>query len=237
MMMNFLALGIRCKVRSAGGLASAAFFFMIAGCSSGGYVKMHEPLTVRPKLVATKPTPTDGAIFQGSQFFQPLFEDRRARTVGDILTVQINEKLSASQQSKSSADRTSSAEMSIPLIKGIPFKSLQGAGLGANGAQTFEGKGETSNNNVFAGTISVMVIEVLPNGNLIIAGDKQIGINHNAETLRFSGIVNPLTIQAGNSLNSTQVAEARLEYIGKGYIDEAQAMPWLQRIFTNILPF
>jgi flagellar L-ring protein FlgH len=218
-------------------LAWVLWLVALAGCSSGGHVKMHEPLTVRPKLATATPTPTDGAIFQGSQFFQPLFEDRRARTVGDILVVQINEKLSASKQSKSSADRASSAEMNIPLIKGIPFKSLQSAALGASGSQTFEGKGETSNNNIFSGTISVMVVEVLSNGNFVIAGDKQIGINHNAETLRFSGIVNPMTIQAGNSLNSTQVAEARLEYIGKGNIDEAQAMPWLQRIFLNILPF
>lgn len=209
----------------------------LAGCMSGGHVKMHEPLTVRPKLSMVAPTPTDGAIFQGGKFFQPLFEDRRARAVGDILTVQINEKLTASQQSKSSADRASSTEMQIPLIKGIPFKSLQGAGVGASADQKFQGKGETSNNNVFSGMISVTVIEVLANGNLVVAGDKQIGINHNAETLRFSGIVSPVSIQAGNSLNSTQVAEARLEYIGRGYIDEAQSMPWLQRIFINLLPF
>ncbi|MFN0302517.1 MAG: flagellar basal body L-ring protein FlgH [Burkholderiales bacterium] len=217
--------------------ACAITLVALAGCASGGHVKMHEPLTARPKLSTVTPTPTDGAIFQGGRFFQPLFEDRRARTVGDILIVQINEKLSASQQSQSSANRVSSADMSIPLIKGIPFKTLQDAGIGASGDQKFEGKGGTSNNNVFSGSISVTVIDVLANGNLVIAGDKQIGINHNAETLRFSGIVNPVTIQSGNTLNSTQVAEARLEYVGSGYIDEAQSMPWLQRIFMNILPF
>ncbi len=222
-------------VTSLGGVA--ILLVVLAGCVSGGHVKMHEPLTVRPKHPVEAPTPTHGAIYQGGRFFQPLFEDRRARTFGDILIVQISEKLSASQQSKSSTDRASSTDMSIPLIKGIPFKSLQGAGVGASADQKFEGKGETSNNNVFSGVISVTVIDVLANGNLVIAGDKQIGINHNAEMLRFSGIVNPTTIQAGNTLNSTQVAEARLEYIGRGYIDEAQAMPWLQRIFVNFLPF
>ena len=146
----------------------------IAGCASGGHVRMHEPLTVRPKLSMATPTPTDGAIFQGGKFFQPLFEDRRARTVGDILIVQINEKLSASQQSQSSANRASRADLSIPLIKGVPFKTLQGMGIGASGDQKFEGKGETSNNNVFSGSISVTVIEVLANGNLVIAGDKQM---------------------------------------------------------------
>lgn len=200
-------------------------------------MKMHEPITARPTLRAQPPTPTDGAIFQGVGFHRPLFEDRKAHLVGDLLVVQISEKLSASQQSKSSADRSSSTGVTVPLIKGIPGKTLQGLGVTASGDNKFEGKGETSNNNVFTGTISVTVVEVLPNGNLMVAGDKQIGINHNAETLRFSGIINPATILAGNSVNSSQVAEARLEYVGKGYIDEAQSMPWLQRIFINLLPF
>lgn len=209
----------------------------LAGCPSGGHVKMHEPLNARPVSRTQTPVATDGAIFQGAGFHRPLFEDRKANMVGDLLVVQISEKLSASQQSRSSANRGSSTGVSIPRIKGIPGKTLQGLGVDATGDSKFEGKGETSNNNVFAGTISVTVVDVLPNGNLLVAGDKQIGINHNAETLRFSGIVNPATILAGNSVNSSQVAEARLEYVGKGYIDEAQGMPWLQRIFINLLPF
>lgn len=214
-----------------------AMLATLTGCPSGGHVKMHEPINARPAMRTQAPTPTDGAIFQGVGFHRPLFEDRKAHQIGDMLVVQISEKLSASQQSKSSADRSSSTGVTIPLIKGIPGKTLQGLGVTASGDNKFEGKGETSNNNLFTGTISVTVLEVLPNGNLIVAGDKQIGINHNAEILRFSGIVSPATILAGNSVNSSQVAEARLEYVGKGYIDEAQSMPWLQRIFINLLPF
>lgn len=224
----------RCWLRVA---AVGALLATLAGCPSGGHVKMHEPITARPTARTQPPAPTDGAIFQGAGFHRPLFEDRKANMVGDLLVVQISEKLSASQQSKSSADRSSNTGVTIPLIKGIPGKTLQGLGVTASGDNKFEGKGETSNNNVFTGTISVTVVEVLPNGNLMVAGDKQIGINHNAEMLRFSGIINPATILAGNSVNSSQVAEARLEYVGKGYIDEAQSMPWLQRIFINLLPF
>jgi flagellar L-ring protein FlgH len=229
--------------RSVNGFAAlGAVAVLLSGCTSGGLVKMHEPITARPAPREVPPAPTNGAIFQGANFhsagfYRPLFEDRKAHTIGDMLVVQISEKLSASQQSKSSADRGASTGISIPLIKGIPGKTLQGMGITGSGDNKFEGKGETSNNNVFTGTISVTVVDVLPNGNLLVAGDKQIGINHNAETLRFSGIVSPATIQAGNSVNSSQVAEARLEYVGKGYIDEAQSMPWLQRIFINLLPF
>jgi len=223
--------------RARRGLLALLVICVLGACQSGGYVKMHEPLNARPRIQPAVAAPTDGAIFPGGGMFRPMFEDRRPRQMGDILIVQINEKLSASQQSKSTADRTSKAAVEVPLINRLPFKTVQGLGVQGSGEQAFEGKGETSNNNVFTGTISVTVVEVLPNGNLLVAGDKQIGINHNAEMLRFSGIINPATLQSGNSINSSQVAEARLEYIGRGYIDEAQSMPWLQRIFMNILPF
>ena len=81
------------------------------------------------------------------------------------------------------------------------------------------------------------VIEVLPNGNLLVSGEKQIGINQGSEFVRFSGVVNPATISPANAVSSTQVADARLEYRGNGYIDEAQTMGWLARFFLTFLPF
>jgi flagellar L-ring protein precursor FlgH len=147
------------------------------------------------------------------------------------------EKTSASRSSKSSSAKTSDTKAAVPTLAGLPGKSFLGAQLAANGANTFEGKGETANDNTFTGTLTVTVVSVLPNGNLVVAGEKQIGINHNTETIRFSGVVNPLTIQAGNVVQSSQVADARLEYRGKGYIDEAQRMGWLQRFFLNAFPF
>jgi flagellar L-ring protein precursor FlgH len=122
-------------------------------------------------------------------------------------------------------------------VKGLPGKSFQGATLDASGSNTFEGKGATAADNLFTGTITVTVVEVLLNGNLVVSGEKQIGITHNSETLRFSGVVNPVTILAGNTVASTQVADARIDYRGSGYIDEAQAMGFLERFFLTILPF
>jgi flagellar L-ring protein precursor FlgH len=81
------------------------------------------------------------------------------------------------------------------------------------------------------------VIEVLPNGNLRVAGEKQIGIRQNSEVLRFSGVVDPERIQAGNVVSSTQVADARLDYRGGGYIEEAQIQGWLARFFNSWSPF
>ena len=89
----------------------------------------------------------------------------------------------------------------------------------------------------FSGTITVSVLEVMANGNLRVRGEKQIAINHGTEFIRFSGVVNPRTITGQNTVPSTQVADARIEYVGDGYINEAQHMGWLQRIFLNISPF
>ena len=86
-------------------------------------------------------------------------------------------------------------------------------------------------------TIAVTVIDVLPNGNMIVAGEKQIGINQGSEFIRLSGVVNPAFILAGNTVSSTTVADARIEYRGSGYIDEAQTMGWLSRIFQSVMPF
>jgi flagellar L-ring protein precursor FlgH len=210
---------------------------VLAACVSGGQVQMPAQMSARPQPVAPAPKPVDGAIFAGTAGYRPLFEDRRARFVGDTIVVTINERLSANQQSRSSADRSGSTSFSLPLIKGVPGKSFQGAGVTGSSDTSFEGKGETSNSNVFTGTITTTVIEVLANGNLVVAGDKQIGINHNSEFIRFSGVVTPAMIQIGNTVSSTQVADVRLEYIGRGYIDQAQAMPWLQRVFLSVLPF
>jgi flagellar L-ring protein precursor FlgH len=81
------------------------------------------------------------------------------------------------------------------------------------------------------------VIQVLANGNLVVSGEKQIGINQGTEYVRFSGVVNPATIMAGNVVSSTQVADARLQYRGTGVVDEAQTMGWLARFFLSVLPF
>ena len=216
---------------------SLVFSSLIIGCSHiEPRVEIVMPTTSAPRQEVHVPV-INGAIFQTVNAPRPLFEDQKPGRVGDILTVAIVEKTSASRSSKSSSAKTSDTKAAVPALAGLPGKSFLGAQLAANAANTFEGKGETANDNTFTGTLTVTVVSVLPNGNLVVAGEKQIGINHNTESIRFSGVVNPLTIQAGNVVQSPQVADARLEYRGKGYIDEAQRMGWLQRFFLNAFPF
>ena len=222
--------------------AAAVAVLVLAGCAITPDTAVHQPISARPPA-ALPATVANGAIYQPAQYTQagqrymPLFEDRRARNVGDTLIVAINEKTNASKKSNSNASRSGSSSFAVPSIIGLPGKSFQGAGLTAESAARFDGKGESASNNDFTGTITVTVIEVLPNGNLMVSGEKQIGINQGSEFIRFSGVVNPTTIVGGNIVSSTQVADARIEYRANGYIDSAQVMGWLARFFLTFLPF
>lgn len=216
-------------------LALVLFAVLLSGCAAMKHVEVQQPVTARPQPTPAAPV-ANGAIFQATTY-RPLFEDRRARAIGDTLTININEKLQASKQASSSANRNGNFNFEVPTVQGLPLKTLKGMALAADSKSEFAGKGDSSANNVFTGAITVTVIEVLPNGNLVVSGEKQIGINQGSEFIRLSGVVNPTYILAGNVVSSTQVADARLEYRGTGYIDEAQTMGWLQRAFLSVLPF
>ncbi len=218
-------------------LAFLAAIASLAACSHiEPRVSMPEVTTAVPRPAVREPA-QNGAIFQVNAPFRGLSEDRRPMYPGDILTITIAEKTSASRSSKSASGKTGEFKAEIPILKGFKGVGYAGAEASANSSNKFEGGGETSNENTFSGTITVTVIERLANGNLVVAGDKQVGINHNTETIRFSGIVDPLSVTAGNFVSSALVADARLEYRGKGYIDEAQRMGWLTRFFLTAMPF
>ncbi len=192
-----------------------------------------------PTSAVAQPTPavppTNGAIFQAVAY-RPLFEDHRARLVGDTLVVQIVEKINASQKSTSSIDKSSDLSGSITALPGVNATKILGrAAVGATAGNTFGGKGATENTNDFSGTITVTVRQVLPNGHLLIAGEKQIGVNANVDVLRFSGQVDPRAIQPGNSVPSAQIANVRLEHRGRGAQADAQAVGWLQRVFLSVM--
>lgn len=178
----------------------------------------------------------NGSIYQTSRGSQPLFEDRRPRMVGDTLTIELEEQVSASKNSSSNASRAGSTGLSLATTSSRASQ-VGSFGLDASTTHDFAGAGGSQANNSFTGTISVTVMQVMPNGNLRVRGDKQIAINQGTEFIRFSGVVNPRTITGENTVSSTQVSQARIEYVGDGYINEAQRMGWLQRLFLNVSPF
>lgn len=208
---------------------------MLAGCvTTTPPTAVHQPMTIRPEPRSPYQT-NAGAIYQPGAI-RPLFEDRRARLIGDTLVINISERTQAAKKASSSADRTQTIDTSVTQIAGLPLKGMQGSTLQADGSNVFAGKGASSADNNFTGTITVTVIEALPNGNLLVSGEKKVAINQGDEFIRFSGVVNPTQITASNTVQSTQVADARIEYRASGYIDEAQVMGWLGRFFLSFLP-
>lgn len=220
----------------------ATFVVVLQACTIVQAPKVDMPVqppqSARMAAIHSAPPPqANGSIYQVASS-RGLFEDRRARTLGDTLTITIDERLSAKQSSGSTVDRTAKADGSItavPFLKTVPG-ILGRMTAGGSSSNTFEGKGSTNKDNTFAGSITVVVTEVLPNGNLVVAGEKQVGINQNVEVLQFAGIVNPVTILPNNSVSSTQVADARLQVRGRGDQDRSQSVGWLQRFFMSIAP-
>jgi flagellar L-ring protein precursor FlgH len=185
---------------------------------------------------AVAPAPvTNGAIYQAASY-RPMFEDHRARLAGDTLTVNIVEKVSASQKSTSSIDKSGTLSGSVTALPLVAPNSFARASVGGTSANTFGGKGATESSNDFSGTITVLVTGVLPNGHLTIQGEKQIGVNANVDVLRFSGQVDPRAIQPGNVVPSTQIANVRVEHRSRGQQGEAQVMGWLSRVFLSVMP-
>lgn len=207
----------------------------LAGCNTVPPTNVHQPMTARP-APRLDIAANNGAIFQVAQS-RPLFEDRRARYVGDTLTVTITENTSASTKSNDKIDRSSTQTASVDTMNRLPGRSVLGMGLNATSTTSFSGKGEAANNNAFTGSMTVTVIEVLPNGNLLVSGEKQVAIGHEQEFVRVSGVVNPSFIDAFNTVPSAKIADARIEYKSAGQISDAQVIGWLARFFLTFLPF
>jgi flagellar L-ring protein precursor FlgH len=213
----------------------------ITGLLTGCMTKPVELVEVKPVTYpqVVRTAPRSGSLFQAASY-RPAFEDPRARMPGDTVTIQITEKVSATQSSASNVDKSGSVGGGVTAIPGVRPRDLlrvDNLRLAGESSNEFNGKGGTENENTFAGVITATVQEVLPNGHLVVVGDKQIGVNNNVDVLRFSGTIDPRHIKPGNVVASAQVANARIESKGRGQIDEALSIGWLGRFFLNVMPF
>jgi len=218
-------------------LLPLAAALLLSACSTiypEPQVELQQTPVVR--LPALPPVaPSNGAIYQ-SAAYRPLFEDHRARLVGDTLTIQIVEKVSASQSSTSELNKSGSLAAGVTALPFVSANSFGRASAGASSTTNAKGKGTNENTNDFSGSITAVVTAVLPNGHLMISGEKQIGVNHNVDVLRFSGQVDPRAIAQGNVVPSASVANVRIEQKGRGATSDAHGIGWLSRFFLNLWP-
>lgn len=229
--------------------ASTASAIVMALLASGCALSPNAPPPVDMPVATTPPVlqpreqvaeaPT-GSLFNASRY-RPAFEDRRARLVGDLVTVQIVESVTARQNQDSGVSRKNSlgaGVSALPFFKGGATQTIKDSLNAELGSKSdFSGKGSTSNVNTFTGTISTTVVDVLPNGHLVVAGEKQVGVNQNVDVLRFTGTVDPRSLRPGSTVASNQVANVRIESRGRGQGSEALSIGWLSRFFLNVMPF
>ncbi len=215
-------------VALASGLLATAVA-LLAGCTTVPPESIVEPKpTVSLADQPAPPAPQSGAIYSASTY-RPLFEDRRARLVGDNLTIAISERTSAGKNVANTASKDGKVGVTIPG----PYI---GTDLSASQGISNSDKAEANAANNFTGTVTATVTEVLPNGNLRVRGEKQVAFDRGTEYIRFSGIVNPVNIGANNTVQSTAVADMRVEYRTGATFDRAAMQSALARFFFSILP-
>jgi flagellar L-ring protein precursor FlgH len=214
-------------------VACALATVTLSGCMSTPTSIVTMPMSARPLTSEQlQAAPSNGAIYQPAAF-RPVFEDRRARHIGDVLTLVITERTSANKAGASSGNKSGSVSAAMPK----KLQSTFGNPLSVSNESTYTDGDNQSASNAFTGTMGITVVEVLANGNLIVAGEKQVGMNKGVEYIRFSGMINPDSIATGNTVSSTAVADARVEYRTSSQIDRAEVASMASRFFQSLLPF
>ena len=185
------------------------------------------------------PPPAAGTIYNPAGSFD-LFMDLRARAVGDILTILLVERTNASKESSTSTARGSSVDTGLPTFAGRPITSGGTPILNNEFSSdtSFDGQADSSQSNRLDGSITVTVAERLPNGNLLVRGEKLITINQGEEFIRLEGIIRPVDIGPENTVPSTKVADAAISYSGRGTLQATNRPGWLTRFFNSpFFPF
>jgi flagellar L-ring protein precursor FlgH len=206
---------------------------VVAGCGLFPARKPKpDPVVAR---VLPPPTPrTEGAIYQAGQEVE-LFADLKARRVGDVLTIRLTESTAASKSAVTKTTKTTGVNNTgVTLFGRSP--TVGGVGIGTstlNGADTFDGEGSATQGNTFTGSLTVTVMAVQQNGNLVVQGDKTLKLNQGDEFVHVSGVVRRADIATDNSVTSDRVADAHISYSGKGVIASSNKMGWLARFFNS----
>ena len=184
---------------------------------------------------APPPPEVTGGIFRTDQGYAGLHEGRRARAIGDPLTILLIESIETAKTAGSQSQRNGSFSISPPTAGLLSF--LNPNALKAGGGSSFKGQGNAAQTSSLEGSVAVTVIEVRPNGTALVRGEKQMLLSQGREWIRFSGIVRLADIDEDNAIESVRVADARIEYSGKGAVQRAGREGWLSRFFNTVSPF
>ena len=178
-----------------------------------------------------------GSLFVANNMVT-LYHDRRAHRVGDILTIVLNERTISKKSSATAISKENTSEVAEPVILTNLIRGLSGNNGLLNGMQSdndFNGTANSDQSNSLQGSISVSVVDVFPNGILVVRGEKWLSLNQGDEFIRISGLIRPEDLGADNTIDSSKVANARISYGGTGVLADANSVGWFSRFFINPL--
>ena len=220
------------------GLVTSVGLLAFMGCA-----EMQKPPKVETEshILSEPRSESLGSLWEPDNGRAFMFEDRRARRVGDIVVVQIVEQHRGSKTANTTADREAnlSAGVSGGLfgINTLAEKFAQYFDVNAETSNDFEGEGSTSREDTLTGTIAAKVVEVFPNGDLRIQGKRKVKVNSETQTMTITGIVRRIDLDTQNTVLSSAVADANITYTGLGVVDDVQTPGWATRIFNWLTPF
>lgn len=225
-------------LQSAKAMTLAYAALLLSACSMQEALKKPDYQPAMP-IVIEKTATSNGSIYHSSNN-RFLFEDLKARRVGDLITVILEEQTNAAKTASTNTNKDSSIEIPGPTILGLPVtkngRSLLNASATSN--TKFSGSGDSSQSNSLSGNITVTVSQVLPNGNMFVKGQKLLTLNNGSEVVQISGIVRALDVTPENTVVSTQIANANITYSGQGAVADSNKIGWVTRFFNSGLwPF
>lgn len=204
----------------------------LAGCST--HHVRPDPAFAPTMPVVVSPEQKKGAIYNVANDVR-LFEDNKARRVGDMITIVLNEKTQASKNSNLATSKNSDIDLQPPVVFGGPVtvNGTEVLSASVDHSRDFDGEGQSSQGNSLTGNISVTIAQVLPNGNLLVRGEKLLSLTEGEEFIRITGIVRPTDVQFDNTVPSTKIANAQISYGGAGAVADASEMGWMSRFFNS----
>jgi flagellar L-ring protein precursor FlgH len=224
-------------------LKHVSVLLMVLGACAG-HIAPYKPKTRTYDSgdIAPTVTPTGGSLYAANG--RGMFEDDRARRLGDVLVIRIDEAEAASRDAATNLDKSNSQKMGLPASMGMlglltaKVPGLDPANLiSANSDSKFAGKGQVSRSGKLTATLPVRVRKVLGNGDLFVEGTKVVMVDNEEHHLYVSGVIRQADILPDNSVLSSRVADAEIEYAGRGDVSDQQRPGWLSRILTAIWPF
>ncbi len=212
---------------------SLLLVLLLSGCASFNEMlpdqdsSEYQPLELDYSL----PPTTSGGLYR-TGYAGSLLRDQRAVRVGDILTILLDESTQSSKSAGTSFDKSSSVGIGVPTVLGKTYSDLESS---ASAERDFSGSARSSQQNTLRGAIAVTVHKVLPNGTLVVKGEKALRLNQGDEYIRLTGLVRLDDINRNNQVSSQNVANARISYAGRGVLNDSNSAGWLTRFFTHSL--